>query len=81
MTIKEFEDRVEEIGMVDSPYLTPAQVAPVLGWTPQYVRIKAREEPGAFPFPVMVRGNRASFPKVDVLKWCRIYLKGLKEAG
>lgn len=81
MTIAEFENRVKKIRMIDSPYLTPAQVAPVLGWNPQCVRIKAREEPNTIPFPVMARGNRVSFPKVDVLRWSQKYLEELREAS
>lgn len=81
MTINEFESRIEQVRQIDSPYLTPAQVAPLFGWNPQYIRIKAREEPEIFPFPVIARGSRASFPKVDVMRWCRQYLKDLKEAS
>lgn len=79
MNIREFEGRVEMLKDTDRPYLTPAMVAPVLGWDPHYVRIKAREDPDVFPFPVIVHGRRAQFPKVDVVTWCVDYLKKLKQ--
>lgn len=79
MNIKEFEDRVEKLKNSNRPFLTPALVAPVLGWNPQYIRIKAREDPSVFPFPVFTHGQRAEFPTVDVIMWCNSYLEKLKK--
>lgn len=81
MNTKEFENRVEVLKNTDRPFLTPALVAPVLGWDPQYVRIKAREDPDVFPFPVLTHGTRAQFPKSDVLRWCEACLNRLRSAA
>lgn len=81
MTIKEFENRIEQAKKIDRPFLTPAQVAPLLGWHPHYIRLIAREDPEMLPFRPQVRGNRTSFPKVDVILWAEDYLQRLRQVG
>ena len=81
MTVREFEIRIEQARKIDSPFLTPAQVAPILGWHPHYIRLIAREDPETLPFRPQIRGNRTSFNKVDVILWAEDYLQRLRQVG
>lgn len=54
---------LEEIKALDREYLTPAQVASVLGCDPQGVRVWARECPNALGFPVILLPHRTKIPR------------------
>ena len=53
----------------DTPMLTPAQVAPVLGCNPQDIRVAARQAPELLGFPVAVIGSRTKIPRAAFLRW------------
>ncbi len=56
MTLQEIEALSEET-------LTPEQVAPLLKFNPQSIRIQAREDPTGLGFPVIRAGTRVRIPR------------------
>lgn len=58
---------LEEIEKIDREYLTPVQVAKVLGSDPQTLRLQARLRPDLLRFPAICVGNRVKFPKASFL--------------
>lgn len=54
----------QEIREIDRDYLTPAQVASVLGCDPQDIRVAAKEKPGLLGFNVTVIGTRVKIPRL-----------------
>lgn len=59
----------EEIINHPKEYLTPAQVASVLGQDPQYIRIAAKLEPDSLPYPYYQSGNRIKIIKEGFIKF------------
>lgn len=49
--------------------LTPADVAPVLGCDPHYIRVAARQCPERLGFPVVLIGNRTKIPRIAFIKF------------
>ena len=60
---------VDEIRSLDREYLTPAEVAPVLGCDPQDIRVAAKERPDLLGFNVCVVGTRTKIPRRGFLNW------------
>ena len=54
---------LDEIKAIDREYLTPAQVASVIGCDPQAIRVWARQRPQELGFPVICVGSRVKIPK------------------
>lgn len=55
---------LQEIREINRDYLTPAQVASVLGCDPQDIRVAAKEKPGLLGFNVTVIGTRVKIPRL-----------------
>ena len=60
---------VEEIRLSDKPFLTPADVAPVLRSDPHTIRCTARQKPHLLGFPFTFTGNRMKIPRIAFLRW------------
>lgn len=60
---------LEEIRASDKPFLTPAEVAPVLGAHPQSIRVAAKEAPELLGFPVTVIGAITKIPRKPFLRF------------
>lgn len=60
---------IEEIRASDKPMIRPADVAPIIGCDPQWVRDTARENPEALGFPALVVGTRVKIPRIPFLKF------------
>lgn len=60
---------LEEIKASDKLFLTPAEVAPVLGSDPHTVRCTARQRPELLGFPFTFSGNRMKIPRLPFLRW------------
>ena len=58
-----------EIKASDALFLTPAQVAPIIGCDPHLIRLQARDRPERLGFPVTVTGSRTKIPRKPFLKW------------
>ena len=60
---------VEEIRLSDKPFLTPADVAPVLRSDPHTIRCTARQKPHLLGFPFTFTGNRMKIPRIAFLRF------------
>lgn len=60
---------LDEIRASTKPFLTPADVAPVLGSDPQTVRCTARQKPHLLGFPFTFTGNRMKIPRMAFLRF------------
>lgn len=58
-----------EIRRSDKTFLTPADVAEVLGSDAQAIRVQAGRDPRALGFPVMRIGSRTKIPREGFLRW------------
>lgn len=60
---------MQQIRDSDALFLTPADIAPVLGCDPQCIREQARVNPAALGFPVVVIKRRTRIPRIPFLHW------------
>lgn len=60
---------IAQIKESDKPFLTPADVAPVLGSDPHTVRCTARQRPELLGFPFTFSGNRMKIPRIPFLRF------------
>ena len=60
---------LDDLKRIDREFLTPAQVAEVLGCDPQGIRVWARQRPEGLGFPVCLVGSRIKIPKVPFLRF------------
>lgn len=58
---------LEQIQRSTQMFLTPEDVAPVLGSHPQTVRESARQNPELIKFPFAFLGNRMKIPRLPFL--------------
>ena len=54
---------LDDIKAIDRDYLVPREVAAVLGCTPYYISLTARDRPQELGFPTFRVGNRTKIPK------------------
>lgn len=67
---------LEEVKAIDREYLTPAQVASVLGCDPHGIRVWARECPDELGFPVIVIKHRVRIPRRAFIRFMEGMEKG-----
>lgn len=60
---------LEEIKASDKRFLTPADVAPVLGSDPHTIRCTARQRPELLGFNFTFSGNRMKIPRIPFLRF------------
>jgi hypothetical protein len=60
---------IQDIIALERDYLTPAEIAGVLGSDPQTIRVAARTEPKRLGFPVVVIGSRVKIPRTAFLRY------------
>jgi hypothetical protein len=60
---------IQEIKQSDAMFLTPVQIAPVIGCDPQLIRLQARKDPSKLGFQVTVLGSRTKIPRKPFLEW------------
>lgn len=60
---------IEDIRASTAPMLRPADVAPIIGCDPQWVRDTARSNPEALGFPAIVIGSRVKIPRIPFLRF------------
>lgn len=63
---------IEQIQSSTKLFLTPVEVAPVLGSDPHTVRCTARQRPELLGFPFTFSGNRMKIPRVPFLRFLGI---------
>ena len=52
--------------------LTPAEIAPILGVDPHYIRVVARQRPELLKFEFFISGNRTKIPRIPFLRYIGI---------
>lgn len=60
---------LKEIRVLDREFLTPAEVAKVLGCDPQDIRVAAKVHPERLGFNVALIGSRVKIPRRAFLNW------------
>ena len=60
---------LEELKASQQPYLTPADIAPILHCDPQCVREQAKQDPAKLGFPVIIMGQRVRIPRIPFLRY------------
>lgn len=63
---------IEEVRKTKQPFLTAAEIAPIVGFDPQYIRIASRDPTRGLPWPTIVsgkQGRRVKFPRKAFLDW------------
>ena len=63
---------LENILATDKAFLTPAEIAPILGVNPHSIRIAARQHPDSLKFDFIVSGNRTKIPRLPFLRYIGI---------
>ena len=60
---------LDDLRKIDREFLTPAQVAEILGCDPQGIRVWARQRPEGLGFPVCIVGSRTKIPRRAFVAW------------
>lgn len=60
---------LEEIKNCSKIFLSPADIASVMGSDPHTVRCTARQRPELLGFPFTFSGNRMKIPRIPFLRW------------
>ena len=60
---------LDDLKRLDREFLTPAQVAEVLGCDPHGIRVWARQRPEGLGFPVCLVGSRTKIPRRAFIAW------------
>ena len=60
---------LEEIRASGAEFLTPAQVAGVLGCAPYAINVQAKADASKLGFPVCITGRRVRIPRRGFLHW------------
>lgn len=58
---------LDEIKAMDKPFLLADQIAPIMGWNAQWIRICARE--GTLPFQTVCHGKRVQIVRKSFLEF------------
>jgi hypothetical protein len=66
---------IEAIKALDREFLTPAEIAPILGCNAQDIRWQARTAPERLGFPVIIIKSRTKIPRRGFIRW----MEGEKE--
>lgn len=64
---------LDMIRQMETPTITPAQAAQVLGCNPHWIRLMAREKPNQLGFPVTVIKSRTKIPRIPFIR----YIEGI----
>jgi hypothetical protein len=62
---------LNDLETIPRDWLTPAQIAPILGADPNWIRRQAHADPRKLGFPVIVCGTRVKIPKLPFIKFMR----------
>lgn len=60
---------IDDIRKAENPFLTATDIAPVIGWSAHFIRLMARQNASALPFPVLVHAKRVQIPKKAFIEW------------
>lgn len=62
------QEAIQAIVDSDKYFLTPADVAPILGMDPHSIRLTARQRPELLKFEFILSGNRTKIPRIPFLR-------------
>ena len=62
---------IQDLMKSDKVVLTPAEVADVLGCSPQLIRVQASTNPSLLGFHVCKVGNRVKIPREAFIAWLK----------
>ena len=60
---------LDDIINTDKVYLTPAEIAPILGCDPQAIRSQAKNDPSKLGFNIIITGKRIRIPRIPFLRY------------
>lgn len=63
---------LEEIINSNKMFLSPTDIAVVMGSDPHTVRCTARQRPELLGFPFTFSGNRMKIPRIPFLRFCGV---------
>ena len=66
------QEAIQAIVDSDKVFLTPADVAPILGMDPHSIRLTARQRPELLKFEFIISGNRTKIPRIPFLRYIGI---------
>ena len=72
MTRTTRQEAIQAIVDSDKVFLTPADVAPILGMDPHSIRLTARQRPELLKFEFIISGNRTKIPRIPFLRYIGI---------
>jgi hypothetical protein len=64
-----YTELVNRLKTSDAVFLTPAEVAPLLGSSAQDIRVAARQRPDLIHFPFSFIGTRMKIPRIPFLRY------------
>ena len=66
------QEAIQAIVDSDKLFLTPADIAPILGMDPHSIRLTARQRPELLKFEFILSGNRTKIPRIPFLRYIGI---------
>ena len=60
---------LDDIRASTRPYVTPADIAPILECDPQGIRVQAHRDPTMLGYPVIVIGRRVRIPRIPFVRY------------
>lgn len=66
------QEAIQAVVDSDKVFLTPADVAPILGMDPHSIRLIARQRPELLKFEFIISGNRTKIPRIPFLRYIGI---------
>lgn len=60
---------LSDIASIEKAFLTPAQIAPIIGASPEWIRWQAHQDQSKLGFPVIVMRSRVKIPKEPFIKF------------
>lgn len=66
------QEAIQAVVDSDKVFLTPADVAPILGMDPHSIRLTAKQRPELLKFEFIISGNRTKIPRISFLRYIGI---------
>jgi hypothetical protein len=60
---------LNEVRRSEKLFLTPTDIAPILGVHPYSINLQAQDDPAKLGFPVVVIRRRVKIPRLRFLEW------------
>lgn len=60
---------LEELKNTEAATVNIADIAEILGCTPQTIRVAARQRPDLLGFPIIIMGSRVRIPRIPFIQF------------